>query len=691
MAFGKVGKELTRSEMQQLGVMDTEGKPIRQHATFQIDFKLPELRDLGEINEDKRTIPLSFSSETPVVRWWGLEILDHKRGSIRTDRLKEGISLLDDHDDSKIRGIVEGARIVDRRGVGVARFSRNVQAEEVFRDVVDGIRKYTSIGYQIHRVVLEEESKDGPDIYRVTDWEPLEVSSVYAGADPTVGFMRKGSAVGDGDGAKRRHPVKEERAMETCTVCGMPVDQCTCSADRRATATATPPAPPSVPTPTPAINVVEVRDTERTRIRQIADIGHRWKMDELADKAIETGTSLDDFRKLAMEELDKRGTKIINPDAPPDDKQRALGMSKRELDGFSIFKLVRHLVDPSNGRLREAAAGELDACDSWAKEIGREGSEGRVVPPDVLYRAAYLNPRAGNYPFAKRAEITTATEGADLKPTIHDAANFIELLRAATPTTAAATILPGQTGDLLIPRRSGGASAAFKTETGAASESTTTFDQVLMQPKGLGAWTEMARKALIQFNPSLENLVRVDLLRAVADKIEDVAIEGGGSNEPTGITGTSGIGSVAASGSGVYWEHPVKLETEVDTDDALLGNPMYLTTAAVVGQMKRTTIATGASDMIWDRTSPATPVNGYPCKRTSHVPSDLGTGSNLSALIFGNFTDLLIPIWDTIEIIVNPYSKDKEGVVRITIHHEVDVAVRHPESFAACLDILATL
>lgn len=683
MAFGKVGKELTRAEMQQLGVMDTEGKPIRQKATFQVDYELPELRELGEPNKEKRTVPLSFSSETPVSRWWGEEILDHKTGSVRTERLKDGIALIEDHDPSKRLGIVEGGRIVKGRGIGVARFSRSQFAEEAFQDVLDGIRKYTSVGYNIFGMILEEESKDGPDKYRVTDWEPLEVSDAYAGADHTVGFMREESAVGDGDGAKGGHPVKEERAMENPTV---PTN------DQTATATATPPAPPSVPTPPPAIDVVEVRDTERTRIRQIADIGKRWKMEELADNAIEAGTSLDDFRKLAMEEHDKRGTKIINPDAPGQPR-RTLGLTQKEIDDFSIARMILAMADPDNRPLQEDATAELRACDAWGKEIGVSRKNGRMIPPEIFYRGAWLNARAGNNPLLEqtRATITTSTEGADLKPTIHDAANFIELLRAATPTTAAATILPGLTGDLLIPRRSAGTSASFVAEGSAVSQSEPTFDQVLLQPKTLGAYAKWSRKALLQFSPSLENLVRIDLLRAIAEKIEDVAIEGGGSNEPTGITGTSGIGSVAASGSGVYWEHPVKLETEVDTDDALMGKLMYLTTAAVVGQMKRTTIATGASDMIWDRTSPTTPVNGYPCMRTSKCPSDLGTNSNLSALIFGNFADLFIGVWDSIFVLVNPYESDTSGIVKVTVLHEVDVAVRHPESFAACLDILPTL
>ena len=34
------------------------------------------------INAEKRTVTLAFSSEQPVVRWWGIEILSHDPGAM---------------------------------------------------------------------------------------------------------------------------------------------------------------------------------------------------------------------------------------------------------------------------------------------------------------------------------------------------------------------------------------------------------------------------------------------------------------------------------------------------------------------------------------------------------------------------------------------------------------------------------
>lgn len=50
------------------------------------------------IDEQKRTVALSFNSEEPVERFWGIEILDHNRKSVDLRRLIRGGALLIDHD-----------------------------------------------------------------------------------------------------------------------------------------------------------------------------------------------------------------------------------------------------------------------------------------------------------------------------------------------------------------------------------------------------------------------------------------------------------------------------------------------------------------------------------------------------------------------------------------------------------------
>ena len=115
--------------------------------------------------------------------------------------------------------------------------------------------------------------------------------------------------------------------------------------------------------------------------------------------------------------------------------------------------------------------------------------------------------------------------------------DFIGALRSRLIVAGLGTrIMSGLKGDVSLPKLSGAVSAAFVGEGSAVAEANQTFAEVLLQPKQLGVFTDISRKLMLQSDPSAETVVREDILNSVAAKIEDVTIEGGGSNEPTGIT-----------------------------------------------------------------------------------------------------------------------------------------------------------
>ncbi len=94
--------------------------------------------------------------------------------------------------------------------------------------------------------------------------------------------------------------------------------------------------------------------------------------------------------------------------------------------------------------------------------------------------------------------------------------------------------------------------------------------------------------------------------------------------------------------------------------------------------------------MLWDAN--ASPLNGYPVHVTNQVASNLtrGSGTGLSAVFFGNWSDLIIGQWGTLDILVDPYTGGTAGSVRVIVAQDVDVAVRHPASFAVMLDAITT-
>lgn len=212
-----------------------------------------------------------------------------------------------------------------------------------------------------------------------------------------------------------------------------------------------------------------------------------------------------------------------------------------------------------------------------------------------------------------------------------------------------------------------------------------------MAPKTIAQYVDLSRKLMMQSDPSVERVIRDDMLRQFAAKIDEVAIEGGGSNEPTGITQTTGIGSVAigTNGGPITYAAAVNLEREVSIDNALGGRLSYLTNPKVVAAMRTTSRQASGVEGNFILNDSNT-LLGYGVTSSTLVPSDLtkGTSSGVcSAMIFGNFADLMIGMFGGLDVLVDPYSGSSTGATRISMFQDVDVAVRHAESFAAILDI----
>ena len=149
-------------------------------------FERKATLDFRRVDPEARTVPAALSSETPVSRWFGNEILVHDAGAANLTRAADGLPMLWNHDGGQPIGLVENVRLDAGKLRGDLRFSSNPKANEIFQDVRDGFLKNVSIGYSVDRW---EETADSEDI-RVTGWTLLEASVVTVPADATVGINR---------------------------------------------------------------------------------------------------------------------------------------------------------------------------------------------------------------------------------------------------------------------------------------------------------------------------------------------------------------------------------------------------------------------------------------------------------------------------------------------------------------------
>ena len=159
-------------------------------------------RSMGQIlsredqPQESRRRTISFSSEEPYRRFFGMEILDHGENAVDLSRLNSVGVLLFNHNTDKVVGKVIRAWVENHRGMAEVEFDTDDDAEKIFGKVRSGTLKTTSVRYSVdawEEVVAGKQSADGRftgPCQIARKWTPLEVSVVSVPADPTVGVGR---------------------------------------------------------------------------------------------------------------------------------------------------------------------------------------------------------------------------------------------------------------------------------------------------------------------------------------------------------------------------------------------------------------------------------------------------------------------------------------------------------------------
>ena len=612
----------------------------------------------------------SVSSEYPCDRWYGREILDHSPESIDLSDFNDGAPVLFDHDTSKIVGVVESPYLGDRTlGVNM-RFGNTTIADEVYQNCIDGIIKKVSIGYSIQEMRLDDPEND---VYRATKWKPMETSFVAIPADPTVGIGRNASEI--------EYSVKI-------------IDD---NIDKEIV---------EIPQP----EITEVRSIQVTTAtiepnvddaKEILAMGKRYGDLDLACQLVEANTSLSDARTRFLDKLNERTKQ--NPLAS---ENPSLGFTAKDNKEFSMIRAIR---DHLEGRWNQSGfkSFEKECSDEMAKRMGKE-STGILLPlADLTVDRQTLQRSIPNFQSRAPYATNTPASGGNLIQTTLDAANFYDVLRNIPMLfRMGANSLTGLVGNISIPRRTGTSTAYWLAEGQDITESEGSFGQLTFAPKTLGVLAYITRLMLLQSTPDIEQLTRMDLLMVMALEIDRVGILGTGlNNQPRGILNTSGIGNVtggnATTATTLAWSHLVDLETTVANLNAdFEGNRNYFTNAKGVGTMKKLVSTTGQPLWIGSQDmglTPGTPgaINGYPVSRSNQVPSNLtknsGAITGLSAIIYGDFSQLWYAFWGTLEILPNPYGRGYEsGSIALRVLQTMDVQIRRVEAFAAITDVITT-
>jgi HK97 family phage major capsid protein/HK97 family phage prohead protease len=585
--------------------------------------------------EGGAALKFALSSEHPVERSFGMEILSHDRGAIRMDRLtKRAMPLLFNHNWDDPVGMVDGGDVRGGRLEVNAHLFDTERGKEVAAMLAGGLRN-VSVGYRIYDA--EEDRKTGE--VRVTDWEPYEASIVTVPADPTVGV-----------GRESEHVFEVEIRSSNPAISADGEDAMTETVNATAGASAE--------------VKLDSAAHERLRIQTIHKLAEQHKVPtEQRDAWISEGVSVDDASRKVLDILAERGTRN------PETSVAALGMSKKETERYSMFKAVRAVLDKNWSK----AGLEFEAHKEIAKRTNANVNENTFyVPLEVQKRSTRAN------------DLSVAAQGGGyLVETSNQ--GFIDLLRNnSVAFRAGATRLSGLVGNVNIPKQSAAATAYWlAAETTQITDSVQTIVQVPLTPKTVGAYSEISRLLLLQSSPDAEGIVMADLAAVTAIAVDKAALHGaGGSGEPQGIVGSANVGSVTATtiGTNTYTKM-LEFQTDLAASNALQGSLAYVTTPTVAALLASYPRFSSTDTPVWDGNI----LNATMCGLPAFTSNQLEAGY----CVFGNWADLIIGEWGVLAIEANPYANFQAGIVGIRAMYTVDIALRRGQSFSVSTSVAA--
>lgn len=609
------------------------------------NFERKEVTDFKNVKA--RTFEFPFSSEFPVKRYFGNEILSHEEGAADLSRLNDGGIVLFNHDMNKPIGVVESARIDSetKRGYAKIRFSRNKLATEVLQDVSDNVIRGVSFGYSINDI---DETEDG---MLARSWSVHELSVVTVPADPTIGFGRSLIAPSQGNSItmEDKSPNQEinsadDSASPSVRTMEEPIKETKVEAEKSV----------EIDIKAEVQRAIDENNARTASITSLCREFGEYGAEEIAETLIKGNKSVVEARAAILDLVKNKAEVNNTPIRSTDMTSNEVGLDKKEVKKFSFLRALNALANPNDRSAQEAAAFEREVSDEASKRYDKPAN-GILVPNEVLQRD--LN-------------VGTATAGGNLVPTELLSGSFIDILRKRMAVMAAnPTMLTGLSGNIAIPRMTQSASGFFVGEGSEPTESQQAFDQVNMTPKTVGGVVEFTRRLLLQSSIDVESMIRDDIARVIATKLDNAAIYGtGSSNQPLGIKDTTGVGTQTITTFGTFAEY-IGMETDVAAANADVANMFYIINASARGALKSTEVASNTGKFVFENNE----INGYPVIVSNQLVNN--------DALFGDFSQFCIGMWSGLDLTVDTITKAGSGTVKIVALQDVDFAIKQPTAF----------
>lgn len=382
----------------------------------------------------------------------------------------------------------------------------------------------------------------------------------------------------------------------------------------------------------------EVIEEEETKEEVIDDDTEEVIDETTKDTDDETVT---DNEETKEDEIEKETEKT------EEEKETRNNETKNHTKMNKEFRLIKAINDIANNR----------SVDETAQAVVKAGAE-EMRKAGVSYGGQIQLPTS-----ELRTAITVTAEGEDVVATeIYD---ILEPLRAKNVLVAAgAKFITGLVGDVQVPSMSAG-NVTWEGETASAKDGGQTFTAVKLSPKRLTAYVDISKQFLVQDSKSAEALIRQDIINAINSKLEATILGSavGTTTQPAGIFNGKSKTTIAS------FKDVCDLEAKIE-DANVIGECKYVMSNKAKAALRNMAKSAKSTELVMEGGA----IDGTAVLNTSNVEEQ--------NVVYGDFSNLAIGQWGSIDLLVDPYTKAADGQVRLVVNAFFDAKVLRDGAFA---------
>jgi len=640
-------------------------------------------------DSEKRIIPMTFYKPALVSKWWGnLKVLAKpKNVNLSRWKQKQGAPFLMNHNIEDQRGMVLNGYLTDEVLGGDVKFSKSGLGEELMNDVIDGIRPYSSVGFEIleyRELPLEEMSDEEKNlsvltqmpVYEIFNWKPVEGSSAWMGEVPTVGVFS----------ADYFDLQKKEEIIRFANEFGLPIkfdQKINYNLNINKRSTEMPPKLNELSQEDQNVVLDEAKkkvkielsedreNSEKLRKADIEAYYNEWKdkvpanvkLADVKDNHIKLGRPATDFSEFILN--------VTTSQLKESAQKPTIQLTKKEAEGYSLSRAISAMLNGDSSP-------ELDISEEYAKVTGKRGESKKglsfFMPHSVLDHR-FMKKR-GMAKFATDVN-RTATTGGEFIGVDHIGGEWIDALRAEMILDQLGLrMLPGRKGDIKIPKlTTGNAFGWAATENAVVLEGDPATTEITMTPKRGGFFVDISKTAIIQSDPALDVVLQEDGRQVMALGFQAGFFHGSGaSGQFKGLVNLTSINN--SSQASVSWATILAAIKAIKSDKAALGPLSWVTNAYGEAVLRGREKASGYPVYLMgddDRLA------GRMAKFTESITEKY--------IFLGAFNQAYYAMWDALDVVIDPFTLATYHQVRITFNQLADTTVRHDEAFYYANDL----